>query len=174
MTVVFRKGDMFEGNLPALAHGCNIVGVMGAGVAAQMRQRWPSMYGVYHSMCVADNFRLGEVFMWEALDDGVTIFNLATQPMPGPTASKTAIAISLTRMVELARYLNIAEIGMPWIGCGIGGLRKSDLEEILSYFESDRSITLVVVEYAPPVPDPDDLAHDLAMRSRTRPFGERM
>lgn len=53
-----------SGNLLActgiLVHGCNCKGVMGSGVAAAIRNRWPDVYKAYREKFLHDGLRLGD------------------------------------------------------------------------------------------------------------------
>ena len=78
MPAIFVKGDLFRAdNLQALAHGCNCAGAMGKGIAKEFRSRYPKMYEAYKRLCSLGEFRLADVFAWDAGD--VLISNLATR-----------------------------------------------------------------------------------------------
>lgn len=154
MPLTLREGDLFTSGLPALAHGCNCQGVMGSGIAAQFSKRWPAMYAEYRSRCATGEFRPGDVMMWRDTDwrmpfSPVTIFNLATQDQPGPDARLDALAVSVSRMLLLAERDAIAAVGMPLIGCGIGGLEWADVGYLLELLAARSPVELIVHEYAP-------------------------
>jgi O-acetyl-ADP-ribose deacetylase (regulator of RNase III) len=128
--------------LPALAHGCNLKGTMGAGIALAFRRRWPEMYDAYRQQCRA-GWSLGEVFTW---GKDPVIFNLATQPTPGPTASLDAIHQSTTVMLNLAEDLGLAQVGLPRLGAGLGGLQWSDVYSVLVEVSVGRTVGLVIYE----------------------------
>src|SRR5690606_26182344 len=112
-------GDLFTTDLPAIGHGCNTTGVMGAGIAREFATRYPSMYATYQQQCRTSKFQLGDILVWQA--DRV-IYNLATQPLPGPHANLDAIRTAVTRAVHDAQQRGITAIGLPRIGAGLGGL----------------------------------------------------
>lgn len=152
--IIYRQGDLLASGLPALAHGCNCRGVMGAGIAAQFRAKFPGMYAEYRQLCKAGQLHPGATMRWQ--EPGVTIWNLMTQLDPGRGASTDAIRIALDHMVTQAQGLGITEIGLPWIGCGIGGLTRDDVRPILAR-HADSPVTLAVYEYVPdrlPLPQP--------------------
>ena len=47
----FKQGDIFEYPAHALVNPVNCVGVMGAGLALQFKQRFPAMFDEYRRMC---------------------------------------------------------------------------------------------------------------------------
>jgi O-acetyl-ADP-ribose deacetylase (regulator of RNase III) len=66
MAMTMVTGDLFELGLPAIGHGCNCVGSMGAGIAKEFRRRYPRMYQEYRQRCQRGQFGLGDIFPWEA------------------------------------------------------------------------------------------------------------
>lgn len=45
------KGDIFDSNADAILHQVNCMGVMGSGVAKQVRKKYPLVYESYKSYC---------------------------------------------------------------------------------------------------------------------------
>lgn len=137
-------GDLFEvPDLDAVAHGVNCAGVMGAGIALEFRRRWPAMFDAYKAECRAGNLRLGDVFSWPV--DGRWIYNLATQLRPGPGASIWAIESALRNMLFRAQNVGVRRVGMPRIGCGLGGLAWRDVRCVIEAVAAASPIDLVVV-----------------------------
>lgn len=150
MTIEYRRGDLFaQKDVNAYAHGCNCTGVMGAGIAAQFRARYPLMYESYRKRCAKPGgFIPGDVMPWHHRDGFV--FNLATQPDPGPSAETWMITAAVGRMITEAYHdFGIKAVAMPMIGCGLGGLTPDDLTAALSPYQ-DAPVHLIVVEYAHP------------------------
>jgi O-acetyl-ADP-ribose deacetylase (regulator of RNase III) len=143
--IKYVKGDLFESGLRNLAQGCNTRGVMGAGISRTFRERYPVMYHVYRALCQAHEFKLGDSMPWLDVDTNTVIFNLATQNL-GENANPDAIDLAIHNMVNQAKMIHVTEIGMPWIGCGIGGLKFGELQEILVDFHSS-AVDLIVHEY---------------------------
>jgi O-acetyl-ADP-ribose deacetylase (regulator of RNase III) len=94
-----RQGDLFADEaISALAHGCNCTGSMGRGIAVEFRKRWPDTYNAYRAECKVGRLRPGTVFVWDAPDR--TIFKLATQPRPGPSAKLEFVDVSINEAVR--------------------------------------------------------------------------
>ena len=127
MALIRARGDLFNSDLRALAHGCNCAGVMGKGIAVEFKRRWPAMYEEYHRRCKAGEFVPGDVFHWSESDHD--IFNLGTQSHWRTKATLWNIETSVTKMTKLADELGITRIAMPAIGAGLGGLT---LEAVMS------------------------------------------
>lgn len=145
--ISFTEGDLFASGLPAIAHGVNCRGVMGAGIARQFRDRYPKMYESYRWRCLRGAMLPGEILVWRTL--GITVFNLATQDEPGANAKPRMITAAVGRMITEAYHdFKITEIGLPMIGCGIGGLTENDLRRSLAPY-ADAPVNLTVFKYAP-------------------------
>ena len=146
MSLHLIEGDLFEVDLPALGHGCNCRGAMGAGIALEFKRRYPDMYRAYRERCLAGEFNLGDVFVWVAADR--VIYNLATQPLPRPSATLEAIERSVQAALDDAEHRAIRRIGVPRIGAGLGGLSWHEVESTLASVAEDHSVELVVVSLA--------------------------
>ena len=48
------KGDIFESGADAILHQVNCQGVMGSGIAKQVREKFPSVFACYKSLCDYD------------------------------------------------------------------------------------------------------------------------
>lgn len=144
MTVVYRTGDLFTQDLPALAHGVNLRGVMGAGVAKTFRDRCPGLYDAYRERCRSGQFTLGGVYVYRP-PVGPIVYNLATQDRPGPHADLSAIRAAVTVMAQLAETDGIPAIGLPRIGAGIGGLHWPDVADVIHDVAGRSPVQLVVV-----------------------------
>lgn len=138
-----RRGDLFKSDILALAHGCNTVGAMGAGIAWQFRQRFPKMYLEYRNLCFSRTFKPGEVFTWDE-DPPYTIFNLGTQGHYRHKAKPEWIHNSVMAMLIDAGRRGIHEIAMPKIGAGLGRLPWSQVQEVLEDVAPFDSPKLVV------------------------------
>lgn len=135
VSITYKVGDLFESTEPALAHGCNTHGVMGAGVARIVRQRHPEAFYAYTQACDMGRFRLGSalpVYSSPAGDRGRWIYNLATQVNPGADATLWGVFLSFANMAEDARVRGIDAVGIPRIGCGIGGLTWDNVEPTIN------------------------------------------
>lgn len=136
-------GDLFTAGLPAIGHGCNCAGSMGAGIALAFKQRFPDMYQEYRRRCRAGEFRLGDIMVWETPD--LVIYNLATQPVPRPSATLEAIDTSVRAALADAAGRGLAQLGLPRVGAGLGGLNWPDVADVLDRASADSLVELVVV-----------------------------
>lgn len=156
MTLELREevGDLLTADVEAIAHGCNCKGVMGAGIAKPIRNRYPDMYDLYQDECVHGRFIPGDCLPWITSSSPTVIgkesepikivFNLATQKDPGSDARLKWLAFALSDMICIAEDRGIKTIGLPRIGCGIGGLKWNDVKSLLEKFQRTTQVQLIV------------------------------
>ncbi len=129
----YIKGNLFDATTDALAHGCNIQGKMGAGIATEFRIRFPEMFQDYKNKCEEGIFRLGEGYMYLNREKP-HIINLATQSSQG--AKIQNIDTALAWFAESYEELGIQSVAMPRIGCGLGKLEWEVVDPLVrKYFE---------------------------------------
>jgi O-acetyl-ADP-ribose deacetylase (regulator of RNase III) len=124
------EGDLFAMEFPAIGHGCNCQGIMGAGIALEFRRRWPDMYAEYREFCQDGAAMPGDYYPYAA-SDGTLIYNLLTQPVPGPTATLEHIAKAVTGAIEHAIGFEVEKLALPRIGAGLGGLKWKEVRDTL-------------------------------------------
>lgn len=144
------EGDLFDPvwGFDAIGHGVNLDGVMGSGIAPLFRKKSEPMYQAYRSKCLDGTLQAGDAMPWTlALDcQPWLIYNLATQIKQGPNAAYVYVAMGLMNMKQHAGRQFVREIGIPLIGCGIGGLEWPRVQYLCKQiFERDEEILLTVV-----------------------------
>jgi O-acetyl-ADP-ribose deacetylase (regulator of RNase III) len=163
MTFKIIQGDLFDPKhgFDGLAQGVNCQGVMGAGIAVPFRERYPLMFTQYAALCSGSAKHLlpGKVHTYLSTpDEGLPdVYNMFTQFQPGANGDYSYVehaAFNLRTTTELLLDLSEAvteselgySVGLPWIGCGIAGLAKHNVEHILRTQLEDSVIDFVLVE----------------------------
>jgi len=129
MKIRYVKGDLFEGPEKVLFHGCNAHGVMGAGVAAVVRDQYPPAYMVYKQQHRLDGLRLGTVTVYEGPDK--TIVNGITQDSYGINGRFVDYDAVRSCIQILNREYSNQDVSMPMIGAGLGGGDWDIIAEII-------------------------------------------
>lgn len=127
-------GDLFGSDAPAICHGVNCQGVMGAGIAAIFQRRYPDMYNEYRMLCQNEALQPGGIFPYRG--DDRYVINIASQYYPGPDAKMNWLTDGLLRTAMFLRDRGIPRLAMPQIGCGIGGLRWESVSQLLEPIEA--------------------------------------
>lgn len=128
-----------EGQFDVIAHGCNCVHTMGAGIARQIKERYPQAFQADLSTLKGKE-KLGTYSQAVVevsgyfIDHNFTVLNLYTQVYPGSgqdVFEYEAFAQSLRKMRE--EFPN-ARVGLPLIGCGLAG---GDEQKVLNIIETE-------------------------------------
>ena len=125
-------GDLFDPahGFEAIGHGVNLKGVMGAGIAKTVSDRYPAIMEPYRRACRSGELALGGHQMWEA-PDGLLVVNLATQQDLGRDARLWAVEQSVRSALDDLVGRGVSRFGVPQLGCGIGGLDWDAVSAVL-------------------------------------------
>ena len=168
MTFQIIQGDLFdpEFQFDALAQGVNTQGLMGAGIAVPFKNNWPDMYEEYKERCQQFGPSLGGlVHIYRPEDhrisftpdgdglyeidisiNGMTIYNMFSQIMPGRNGDYRLLQQAAITTLFDAEEMEFESVGLPWIGCGIAGLEKHNVEHIFKQVFDDSEVHFVLVQ----------------------------
>lgn len=126
MKIVYKTGNLLEAEEPAIAHGCNAQGVMGSGVAAFVRSRYPEAYADYRAVYEERGLKVGEV--WPVPCAPHWVLNAITQEFFGNAASTGKVYVSYDGIRDAMKFINemakikdFSAVAMPLIGAGLAG-----------------------------------------------------
>lgn len=146
----YRKGDLMAVTSGIIAHGCNAQGVMGSGVAALVKAKYPGAFEQYvadlemlsKDEAYAGMSPLGYVSFWSLtdlndalLEDGLLIANCITQNLFGRDGSKFVSYDAIYTCFSTLERIAIATgmtINIPRIGAGLGGGDWNAIEAIIN------------------------------------------
>ena len=133
--ITYVNGDLLGATQKVIVHGCNNRGVMGSGVAAQIRARWPNVYEVYALKHRVFGLEMGDVIPVATID-GKVVVNAVTQDGFGRDGRRYvdygAIENCFRTINDRVHGWEVNEIAMPRIGAGLGGGEWSVIEEIIA------------------------------------------
>lgn len=143
MIVKEIDGDLFETEHEFIAHGCNSQGVMGSGIAAVVRDKFPKTFEQYKAYCVANDRRniLGTLVFREAPENDKIIINCITQQYFGTFLRRYVSYCGVADCFE--RINNIYKgkaVAVPRIGAGRGGGNWRILSTIINEMTPDVDI----------------------------------
>lgn len=138
-------GNLLDSNCDYICHQVNCQGVMGSGIAKQIRERWPEVYEKYRKRY--DYTRMAWKGYWDLLgtidrvrikDSDKYVVNMYSQDNYGHDDNRYTSYDAFARCLqEMAVYIpKDKTIGFPKnIGCGLGGgnwkVISALIEEIL-------------------------------------------
>lgn len=149
--VVSYTGNVFQSGAHVVAHQVNCRGVMGAGLALQVKQKYPSVFAMYKSSCrkMCANELLGKIQPCPC--GGVSerwIVNMFAQDGFGTGTQQTdyeAFESCCEKLKDWAITNGHVKIAMPYgIGCGLAGGDWAVVYEILKRVFCDRKVDVEI------------------------------
>lgn len=142
------KGDLTQSSAKYICHQVNCQGVMGSGVAKQIRGKWPEVFDKYKQACDkhADHREslLGQILIVR-VSENTAIINIFGQLKFGRDGQRYTNFEALCRGCrEIANNVSPGDtIAMPYkIGCGLGGGDWGRVMDMLTDVFSEHHLTL--------------------------------
>lgn len=137
----YVKGNLFDAPEKIIAHGCNAQGVMGAGIAKTIKEKYPDCFKLYQHYHTVYGLKLGEMILWNG--PFLTIANLITQNSYGRGSRLVDYEACAQAFERLASEYDTweggkTEIAIPKIGAGLGGGSWEVIEAIIKEVEKNR------------------------------------
>lgn len=143
------KGDLLQladdGTFDVIIHGCNCFNTMGAGIALQIKNKYPSAYEADKNTIKGDKDKLGNYTSAKVGD--LTIVNAYTQYRPGLNDLTENYSAIHNVMKKIAVDFQGKRIGLPFIGAGLAGGDWNIIKDIISA-NLDGMIEYTIVEYS--------------------------
>lgn len=150
------QGDIFDKKNAIIVHGCNAMGVMGKGVAGQVKLMYPGAFQVYReafSKAVSEgvsNLELGNITAYKKTSDAGWIINMVTQMDYKRAGNEPGQLFSTYGLIkgfqELNKFLRVIDpagnlpIVVPRIGAGLGGGDWDHIRPIIEASVNDREL----------------------------------
>ncbi|MCX4994627.1 type II toxin-antitoxin system antitoxin DNA ADP-ribosyl glycohydrolase DarG [Streptomyces longwoodensis] len=148
------KGNLLEADVEAIVNTVNTVGVMGKGIALQIKQAFPENFKQYKAACDRGELKIGEIFVHDAHHLGPRryILNFPTKRHWRGKSRIEDIEAGLAALVEVLRKFGIESVAVPALGCGNGGLDWDDVRPLI--YAAFESLPKVKVLLFPPTGAP--------------------
>lgn len=127
--IELKHNNIVTAEAEALVNTVNCVGVMGRGIALQFRKAFPENFTAYKIVCDRGELHPGQLFVYEQaqLTNPRYIINFATKDHWKGKSRLDYIDSGLKALVEEVQQRGIRSIAIPPLGCGLGGLRWSEV-----------------------------------------------
>lgn len=148
----YVKGNLFNAPEKIIAHGCNMQGVMGAGIAKIIKEKYPLAFAAYQLAHKTTGLRLGDAIIWQDFPNNFIVANLITQDNYGRGSrlvNYEACALAFDKLADTFDNYDTGKtsIAIPKIGAGLGGGSWEVIEAIIKEVERNRpNIEFVVYE----------------------------
>lgn len=142
--LIYKKSE--DAIIDAFINPVNCRGVMGNGLAKEVKRLFPNVFKIYREKCLADEFHIGTIQIVSTGDTLVKyIINFPTKYNWNKPSKLEYIEIGLINLLkELENYPNINTILIPKLGCGLGGLDWSEVESIFKNILTTSSKKFIV------------------------------
>ncbi|MCH5585437.1 Appr-1-p processing protein [Shimazuella sp. AN120528] len=159
------SGDLLKSDCTIIGHQCNCWGVMGAGIAKQIRLLYPEVHETDKNFSIpygAD--RLGRFSYTKVKDKKVEnrlIFNLYGQNRYGRKRTYTkveALQQAVDTMLQFiqSEYEGTIKIGLPFgIGAGLSGGNWDEISQMLSKVSEQNNQDIFLYQ----LPSPDQIRY---------------
>lgn len=132
--IQYCHGDLFKSDVVCLVNPVNCVGIMGAGLAKQFKEKFPKYFETYKQACRDGLVEVGtvDVYRYMALDVTTRyILSFPTKNHYKDPSNIAYIAEGLKSLVDVVKDKKIPSIAIPALGCGLGGLRWSEVKPLI-------------------------------------------
>lgn len=122
--ITYLHGNIFDSPCPILVNPVNCVGVMGAGLAKEFKDRYPGMFSIYKTYCKNNLLNPGKIAIVVAdLESDKRILLFPTKQHWQDQSKLEWIEDGLQELaMQIYSGIITDPIAMPKIGCGLGGL----------------------------------------------------
>lgn len=115
------KGNIFDSKMQTLVNPVNTVGVMGAGLAKQFKERYPQMFIRYKKFCDNGQLSIGNLWLYQAKSLPWVLCMPTKRDWRQPSRPEW-VDLGIKKLADNYKRLDIHSIAIPKLGAGLGGL----------------------------------------------------
>ncbi len=143
--ITFINGDIFTSNADAFINTVNCVGVMGKGLALEVKKRYPDCFLQYKNACAQGLVKTGKMHVY-ADESGKYIINFPTKNHWRYNSQMSYIEEGLVDLCTVIKDLKLKSIAIPALGCSNGGLNWSDVKPVIIKHLAHLDVNIFVYE----------------------------
>ncbi len=135
MGVIYVKGNIFDSPCAVLTCPVNTVGVMGAGLAMQFRDRYHSLLSRYKLFCNTNLIVVGKPMLYRHdIENYILLF--PTKKDWRDPSNIEYVKNGLDYLIKNDGFKDLVKnrefsIAFPKLGCGLGGLEWQDVRPLM-------------------------------------------
>ena len=135
--------NIFESPAQTLANTVNTVGIMGKGIAADYKKRYPEMFHRYAEFCANGMLTTGRLYLYRSPNKWV--LNFPTKRHWRNPSKVEYIEDGLKKFVATWAEYGITSISFPQLGTGNGGLDwKKDVQPLMERYLKDLPLPIYI------------------------------
>jgi len=124
--------NIFDSPAQTLVNTVNTVGVMGKGIAADFKRRYPEMYRRYRELCEQGQLDIGKLYLYRTANHW--ILNFPTKKHWRNPSKIEYIEAGLQKFLEIYTDAGVTGISFPQLGCGNGNLPWSRVRPLMEKY----------------------------------------
>lgn len=147
--IIETSGDLLKADVQAIVNTVNCVGVMGKGVALQVKRRYPAVFAEYARECKLGNVQIGRMLPvpTNELTGPAWVINFPTKKHWRSPSRLSYISEGLFDLLRVVKELDLRSIAIPPLGVGNGGLNWADVAPMIrNTFEELESVEVHLFE----------------------------
>lgn len=144
MITKIENGNIFDSKCQTLVNTVNCVGVMGKGLALEMKKRYPLMFERYKYFCDNGLMDVGKLQLSCVKEYDHNILNFPTKKHWKNPSKIEWIELGLKKFVDTYKYCGISSIAFPMLGCNNGKLKKEDVLPLMEKYLSQCDIDIEI------------------------------
>ncbi len=153
--ITFKSGNLFESQMQTFTNTINTVGVMGAGIAKQFKDRFPVMFEDYKQRCQQQEVETGKPYLWKPADAEIAwVLNFPTKQHWRGKSEIEWIEEGLDYLLQHYRQWGIQSLAVPALGCSLGGLKWEQVKPVMERYLSQMDIPVEIYEPLPEIKKP--------------------
>lgn len=141
------KGNIFTTECQTIVNTINCVGIMGAGIAFEMRLRYPEMNNKYIELCKEFKIKIG--YLWLYKSNERWILNFPTKNHWKDESKAEYVELGLKKFMETYIERGITSIAFPMLGASLGGLPENVSLKIMTEYLEKCNIPVEIYRYDP-------------------------
>lgn len=142
-SIVYLRGNIFFSPADVIVNPVNIFGVMGKGLAAQFKKKYPRMFESYKKKCDEKILQVGRIMLVSEVDHRIMLF--PTKKHWKYPSKLEYVEAGLRRFVAAYEKYDIKSIAFPPLGCGYGGLSwEEQVQPLMEKYLGDLPIKIYV------------------------------
>jgi len=146
----YKIGNILESDTEALINTVNTFGVMGKGIALAFKRSFPSNYSAYRKAYEAGELCVGKMFVHETGQISPKfVINFPTKKHWRNKSQMSYIEEGLDDLIQVIEHYKIKSISIPPLGCGLGGLRWSEVKILIESKLSHLSNSVNIIIFEP-------------------------
>ena len=134
--------DIFKSKVDAIVNTVNCVGVMGAGLAKEFKERYPKMYREYRKKCENNKLKIGKLFVFRTINR--LIINFPTKIHWKNSSKLEWIEAGLKYFVKNYKKWNIASVAFPQLGTSHGKLDWNNVRPLMENYLNSLDIDVEI------------------------------